>query len=236
MRSSRSAPRSVAALRRPIGADGRPPILTIVARIAPRVGVGRCRRHGMRCAGTTIPFLSHAFLSRARRHRAASATGTGWHPLPILVERDGAHDRRRARLSQERTARANMCSTMAGPTRGSARAGLLSQAADRGAVHAGAGPRACSAIARAASARRARSGDGAERAVVGAHHFIDAGRRSPQCDAARLADPRRHPISIGSTAAMRASTTSSPRSSSRKRKAIRKERAAALRRARDRRR
>jgi predicted N-acyltransferase len=43
-----------------------------------------------RCAGTDNPFLSHAFLSALEESGSATAR-TGWQPLPILIEdQDGA--------------------------------------------------------------------------------------------------------------------------------------------------
>ena len=65
------------------------------------------------------PFLSHAFLV-ALENSGSVGPGTGWTPAPILVEDEARTRRRRAGLSQDATARANMCSTMAGPRHGSA--------------------------------------------------------------------------------------------------------------------
>ena len=102
---------------------------------------------------------------------------------------------------------------------------ILSQAAGRGAVHAGAGPAAARRSA-AATARRGRGGDGPERPVVGAHHLHRRSRRGGM-RAARLADPPRHPISLVQSRLCELRRFPRPRCRSRKRKAIRKERAAA---------
>ena len=93
------------------------------------------------------------------------------------------------------TARANMCSTTAGPTPGSARAGNIipscrSQCRSRRCP----GPRLLG-VAAAAAACRARGGDAAERLFVGAHHIRRRGGRC-RMRAARLADPPRRPISL----------------------------------------
>ena len=56
----------------------------IVARIAP--GVASVRPEDWdRCADADDPFLSHAFLS-ALEDSGSAATGTGWQPAPIMID------------------------------------------------------------------------------------------------------------------------------------------------------
>jgi uncharacterized protein len=104
-----------------------------------------------------------------------------------------------------------MCSTTAGPMPGSGPAGLLSQAPGRGAVHAGAGP-APARLAAAAAARRDRGGDRPERLSSAHITFIDEAEAPEAMRAARLADPRRNPISLVQPRLYATSTISSPRS------------------------
>ena len=111
---------------------------------------------------------------------------------------------------------------------GAGRRRLLSQAADRGAVHAGAGPAAArpTAGSRARPDRRGRGGGGAARPLLGPRHLHRRGGGAA-VRARRLADPGRQPVPLAQSrlcgfedflAAL----------SSRKRKTIRRERAAAL--------
>ena len=154
------------------------------------------------------PFLSHAFLS-ALEDSGSVGPGTGWTPAPILIEDDAAPRRRRARLSQDPQPGRICVRPRLGRRVGARGRAILSEAAGRGAVHAGAGPAAARRPA-AAAARRHRSGDGAERPVVRAHHLHRrAGRRRSR--AARLADPARRPISLVQPRLCARSTISSAR-------------------------
>jgi hypothetical protein len=171
------------------------------------------------------PFL--AMLScRCSRSRAASARDR----LDAAADPDrattGGSPPPRRPISRP-TARANMCSTMAGPTRGSAPAGNIipsCRSRCRSRRCRAAPARATTATA---TARRARGGDDAERPVLGPHHLHRRRRGAAEFERARLADPRTgiqyHWFNRGyaSFDDFLAALTS------RKRKAIRKERAAA---------
>ncbi|HEX4738540.1 MAG TPA: GNAT family N-acetyltransferase [Allosphingosinicella sp.] len=59
----------------------------IVARIAPGIA-SFAAEDWDRCAGTGNPFLAHAFLSALEE--SGSATGrTGWQPVPVAIDEDG---------------------------------------------------------------------------------------------------------------------------------------------------
>ena len=70
------------------------------------------------------PFVSHAFLS-ALEESGSVGPGTGWSPSPIIIrDADGVPAAALPPISS-RTARANMCSTITGPMRSSGRAGVI---------------------------------------------------------------------------------------------------------------
>lgn len=56
----------------------------VIARIAPGVAAIDAG-HWDACAGTANPFVSHAFLSALESSGSVGA-GTGWQPLPIIIE------------------------------------------------------------------------------------------------------------------------------------------------------
>ena len=146
--------------------------------------------------------------SPCSKHRAASATRPGWTPLPILVERDGRDRRRRAGLSQDPQPGRICLRPWLG--RGVGARGQAYYPKLQVAVPFTPGAGAAPARRPRRAARRAGGGDGAERPVVGPHHLLRRGRRG-RGRGARLAAPRRASNITGSTAAMPASTTSSPR-------------------------
>ena len=149
------------------------------------------------------------------KNRAASARATGWQPLPIVVDgADGTPAAIAPGLCQEPQPGRICLRPWLGRCVGARGRALLSQAADRRAVHARCpGPRLLlrDAGARARADRRARGGDRPERAVLGARHLHRA-RPGAAVRGGRLADPRRARSSTGRTTAMPASTISSPRS------------------------
>ena len=163
-----------------------------VAKIAS--GVSGLNAHAWDRLAGGDPFVSHAFLS-ALEDSGSVGPGTGWTPAPILVEDEASHlRRRRARLSQDPQPGRICVRPRLGRGLGARGRRILSQAAGRRAVHAGARSAAARQPA-AAAARRDRSGHRPERHVVGAHHLHRRGRRG-RVRAARLADPPRHPISL----------------------------------------
>ena len=144
----------------------------LIARIAPGVARDRRRRLG-RARRRGDPFLSHAFLAaledlgqRRPRHRldARCRSWSRTRPAPLAAAPG---------LSQEPQPGRICVRPRLGRRVGARRRALLSQAAGRGAVHAGA--RAAAARRQpAAAARRARSGDACRTSLSSAHiTFID---------------------------------------------------------------
>ena len=178
------------------------------------------------CAGDADPFLSHAFLSTLEDSGSAVAE-TGWRPLPIAI--DGPDGRPAALMP------AYLKSHSLGEyvfdhgwaTLMSAPAGVLSQAPDRGAVHAGAGPAAAGARSRpgAGPDRRGRAGGRGQRDLSAHATFIEPAQADMFSQAGWLirADSQFHWLNRGYADFDDFLATLS----SRKRKSIRKERAAA---------
>ena len=129
--------------------------LEIVAKIASGVS-GLNARAWDRLAGDD-PFVSHAFLVRARGF-GQRRPGTGWTPAPILIEDDGAHLVAAAPAYLKSHSQGEYVFDH-GWADAWERAGgaILSQAPGRGAVHAGARAAAAREPA-AASAGRDRGG------------------------------------------------------------------------------
>ena len=93
-------------------------------RMAPGVAVRRRRAHGTRLAGGDPVPQPRLSLGARRFGQRRARTRLVARADPDRGRRR-ASARRRARLSQDATARANMCSTTAGPTRGSGPAGNI---------------------------------------------------------------------------------------------------------------
>ena len=137
------------------------------------------------------PFLAHAFL--AALEEAGSVGGrTGWTPRHLVLEGRLRQRRRlRAGLSQVAQPGRVRVRPLLGRCLRPGRRRLLPQAADRRAVHAGAGPppagapRSRRGRARGRARRRGRDGRGARRAVGRAHH-VPHRRRMDQARPARL--------------------------------------------------
>ena len=98
-----------------------------------------------RCAGPGDPFVGHAFLS-ALEESGSARSRTGWQPVPIAIDGpDGRPDCGDAGLCEEPQPRRICVRPWLGRRVRASRRRLLSQAADRGAVHAGAGTAAAGA-------------------------------------------------------------------------------------------
>ena len=131
------------------------------------------------------PFLSHAFLSALEESGSATARDR----LAAAADRD--RRRRRAagggdaRLCEEPQPGRICVRSWLGRRLGAGRRRLLSQAPDRGAVHAGAGPAAAGARAgaRAGADRRGRAGGRPPRPVLGPRH-LHRPRRRCRCSSA----------------------------------------------------
>ena len=178
-----------------------------------------------RLRGHVRPVPEPRLLRRAGRNRAASAAHSGWTPLPLLVEPGRKAGRRRAGFSQDPQPGRICVRPGLGRRLAAGRRRLLSQAADRGAVHAG-GRAAAPRRGSGACACSGRDGGPAERAC--------RRRTSPSSPPTRPPRPR----SADGWSATGCSFTGTARGerdfdgflercSSRKRKVIRKERAAA---------
>ena len=166
----------------------------LIARLAP--GVAAIDAGAWDRAGRRRPVPQPRLPRRAGSNRAASARA------PAGRRRRSWSRTRPARCSPPRrpisraTARANMSSTMAGPTRSSAPAGnIIPSCRSRCRSRRCPGQRLLGAAA-AATARRGRGGRPTQNGLSSAHvTFIDEAGAA-RVRAARLADPRRHPISL----------------------------------------
>ena len=208
---SEPPPSSAASRRfRPMPSSGKPMAdreSEVIAKIASGVAglnaraLGPARRRRS-VRQPRLPVGARGFGQRRPGHRldAGADPGRGRRRAP---------GRRRAGLSQDPQPGRICVRPRLGRGVGARGRAILSQAAGRGAVHAGARAAAARRTA-AAAARRDRGGDGPERHVVGAHHLHRRSRRR-RVRAARLADPPRRPISLVQPRLSRASTISSPR-------------------------
>ena len=107
-------------------------------------GVAELRRRRTGTAAPAPAIRSSATPSSRRSRNSGSAAGaTGWQPVPIAIDGAGRPARRgHARLCEEPQPGRICLRSQLGGRLGAGRRRLLSQAADRGAVHAGAGPAA----------------------------------------------------------------------------------------------
>ena len=190
-----------------------------------------------RCAGRGNPFLSHAFLSALEESGSATAQ-TGWQPVPIAIDGpDGAPGRGDAGLCQEpQPGRICVRPCLGRRLRARGRRIIIpscrSRCRSRRCPGGGCSP-AIRMLAPRADRRR-RGGGARQHGLSSAHATFIADERSALVRGGGLADPHRQPVPLAQRRLSPASTISSPRSSSRKRKAIRKERARGAGGARDR--
>ena len=177
------------------------------------------------------PFISHDFLSSLElsgsvRNRA------GWQPMHLVAEARRHDRRRRALLRQIALAGRIRLRPRLGRRLRARRRRLLSEAPGRGAVHAGDGPPAAGAAR--ASSRRVRDAlaellaDICKRSNASSVHVTFLTEDEWQLLGLARLSPAHPPAVPLVNEGYGTSTPSSPRSSSRKRKAIRRERADAL--------
>ena len=166
----------------------------LIARLAP--GVAQARRSALgQARRRSDPFLSHAFLSALENSGSVGPR----HRLVAGADHHRGRRRRlgrsRAGLSQEPQPGRICVRSRLGRRLRARRRAILSQAPDRGAVHSGSRGRGCSAISRSNCSPRPRRSP-LQNGLSSAHiTFLDEAGAA-ECERARLADPRRHPVSL----------------------------------------
>ena len=199
----------------------------VVAKIASGVAALNAARLGSACRQA---IRSSATPScRRSKHSGSVGAGTGWTPAPILVEDErGASGRRRARLSEDSQPGRICVRPRLGRGLGARGRRILSQAAGRRAVHAGARSAVARASGRSSFLRRSRRST-VQNGISSAHiTFIDEAGAA-ECE--RRGWLIRHGVQYHWLNRGYRELRRVPGAlTSRKRKSIRKERAAARRR------
>ncbi len=195
-----------------------------------RVGCLRRRRTAM-ARGPENPFVSHAFLD-ALEQSGSVGRKTGWLPQHLVIEDAPARCSPPRRSTSNPTARANTCSTTAGPRPTSAPAAAIIRSSRSPRPSRRCRGRACW-CAPAACDREARAAlisaliSAVENSGVSSLHVTFAPRaESDAAGAGRVPDPRSACSITGPTTATATFDDFLAALNSRKRKAIRKERAA----------